>query len=140
MIRFFLVINKSYQTRYARYYNCNLVENASVFEAEVAKKCISRKQSQTLFFKLGELKIVYRIYASLYFVIGCDCEENDFGVLEFIQLCVETLNQTFEKVTELDLVFNLEKVHMIMDELVANGLVLETNQERLSTTQSAPYL
>jgi hypothetical protein len=46
------------------------------------------------------------------------------------------MNQKFEKVTELDLVFNLERVHMIMDELVANGLVLETNQERVLTSFS----
>ncbi|KAG0171208.1 AP-4 complex subunit sigma-1 [Apophysomyces sp. BC1034] len=42
----------------------------------------------------------------------------------------------FEKATELDLVFNLEKVHMIMDEIVLKGSVAETNQERiLSSTE-----
>jgi hypothetical protein len=39
--------------------------------------------------------------------------------------------------TELDLVFNLEKVHMIMDEIIVKGLVLETNQERVLASVNA---
>ena len=33
--------------------------------------------------------------------------------------------------TELDLVCNIEKVHMIMEETVAKGYCLETNQARI---------
>ncbi|CEJ00633.1 hypothetical protein RMCBS344292_14685 [Rhizopus microsporus] len=60
-------------------------------------------------------------------------------MLELIQLCVETMNQTFEKATELDLVFNLEKVHMIIDEVIAKGLILETNQQRLLNFMGSLY-
>ncbi|CAO3701130.1 unnamed protein product [Rhizopus stolonifer] len=75
MIRFFLIINKSCQTRYSKYYQDTIIKDANTFELEVARKCITRKQTQTLFFKLKEFKIVYRVYASLYFIIGCDLGE-----------------------------------------------------------------
>jgi len=39
--------------------------------------------------------------------------------------------------TELDLVFNLEKVHMIIDEMIVQGLVVETNQERVLASMCA---
>lgn len=37
----------------------------------------------------------------------------------------------FDLQTELDLLCNLEKVHWIMDDIVAKGLVGETNRERI---------
>ncbi|KAI9364571.1 clathrin adaptor complex small chain-domain-containing protein [Pilaira anomala] len=85
-----------------------------------------------IFFHKGtQDRKVYRTYASLYFIIGCDPEDNEFSLLELIQFSVECMDQYFEKVTELDLVYNLEKVHMIMDEIVVKGLILETNHDRV---------
>ena len=37
-------------------------------------------------------------YASLYFIVGCDQEENELGMLEFIHTLVETLDKYFENV------------------------------------------
>ncbi|KAL0090651.1 putative AP4 complex subunit sigma [Phycomyces blakesleeanus] len=132
MIHFVLIVNRRCQTRFSRYYNDNeITKQKSGFELEIARKTVIRKPGQCLFFKHGKYTIVYRIYASLYFVVGCDEQENEFGILESIQAWVEAMDCYFEKVTELDLVFNLEKVHMIMDEIVLKGSLAETNQERV---------
>ena len=40
---------------------------------------------------------------------------------------METLNKCFEDVCELDLIFQVEKVHHVMDEVVMGGMVLETS-------------
>ncbi|KAK4514609.1 uncharacterized protein ATC70_002208 [Mucor velutinosus] len=137
MIRFFLIVNRSCQTRFARYYQNILIQDKATFELEIARQCITRKQNQTLFFSINQDKIVYRVYASLYFIIGCDPEDNEFSILELIQNCVECLDHYFEKVTELDLVFNIEKVHMIIDEIIVQGLIVETNQERVLASMRA---
>jgi AP-4 complex subunit sigma-1 len=72
---------------------------------------------------------VYRRYASLFFIIGVDGdEENELGILEFIHALVETLDKYFESVCELDIMFNLEKAHFIVDEMVSNGHIVETNK------------
>ncbi|NXA36240.1 AP3S2 protein, partial [Eudromia elegans] len=43
------------------------------------------------------------------------------------QVFVETLDKCFENVCELDLIFHMDKVHYILQELVMGGTVLETN-------------
>ncbi len=48
--------------------------------------------------------MIYRRYASLYFIIGIDIDEdiNELSLLEFIHNMVETLDKYFENVCELD--------------------------------------
>ena len=40
---------------------------------------------------------------------------------------MEVLDKCFENVCELDLIFHVDKVHYILDEIVMGGMVLETN-------------
>lgn len=64
----------------------------------------------------------------MYFIIGCDPDENELSYLEFIHTLVETLDKYFENVCELDIMFNLEKAHFILDEMVLNGHIVDTNK------------
>lgn len=43
-------------------------------------------------------KIVYRRYASLFFIVGVDLYENELGILEFIHSLVETFDTYFKNV------------------------------------------
>jgi len=52
-------------------------------------------------------------------------------VLEFIHALVETLDKYFESVCELDIMFNLEKAHFILEEMVQNGCIFETNKANI---------
>jgi AP-4 complex subunit sigma-1 len=74
------------------------------------------------------VKVVYRRYASLYFLVGVDSTENELAIYEFIHAVVETLDRHFGNVCELDIMFHLEKAHFILDEMTANGAILETNK------------
>ena len=88
-------------------------------------------------------KIIYRHYATLYFIFVVDSQESDLGMLDLIQVFVEALDKCFENVCELDLVYHSDKCHYILDEIIMGGMVLETNinlittaindQEKLST-------
>lgn len=42
---------------------------------------------------------------------------------------VETLDKWFSNVCELDIMFSLETAHFIIDEMLANGCVVETNRQ-----------
>ena len=55
------------------------------------------------------------------------------GILDLIQVFVETLDKCFENVCELDLIFHMDKVHFILNELVMGGMVLETNMNDILT-------
>ena len=85
--------------------------------------------SQCSFYEFRGYKIVYRRYASLFFIVGVEGDdENELAILEFIHSLVETLDRYFENVCELDIMFNLEKAHFILDEMVMNGCIIETNK------------
>jgi AP-3 complex subunit sigma len=53
-----------------------------------------------------DTRIVYRHYATLYFIFVVDGSESELGILDLIQVFVETLDKCFENVCELDLIFN----------------------------------
>lgn len=72
-------------------------------------------------------KLIYRHYATLYFVFAVDSQESDLGILDLIQVFVEALDKCFENVCELDLIFHSDRVHYVLDEIVMGGMVLETN-------------
>ena len=72
---------------------------------------------------------MYRRYASLYFIVGIDDEDsNELGILEFIHCFVEMLDKFFGNVCELDLMFSIDISHHILDEMVMNGHIVETNR------------
>lgn len=76
-------------------------------------------------------RVVYRNYATLYFVFVVDSSESELGILDLIQVFVESLDRAFENVCELDLVFHFDEVHHILAEVIQGGLVLETNVDEI---------
>merc|ERR1711935_225526 len=128
-LRFVLMVNKQGQTRLAQYYERLPMDERCALEAEVIRKCLARTETQCSFFEYRGYKVVYRRYASLFFIVGVEGDdENELSILEFIHALVETLDRYFENVCELDIMFNLEKAHFILDEMVMNGCIVETNK------------
>lgn len=84
-------------------------------------------------FELGNrtCKLVYRQYASLYFVLCVDDGENELAYFEAIHLFVMALDAYFGNVCELDLVFHFNKVYCIADEYILGGEVQETALKKI---------
>ena len=80
---------------------------------------------QCSFVDHGDHRVVYRRYASLFFLVGVDAAENELAALEFIHALVEALDRHFGAVCELDIMFNLETVHYVLDEMVSGGCVVD---------------
>ena len=122
MIKFVLMVNKQGQTRLAEYYDFLSIEERVALEAEIIRKCLSRNELQCSFMEYRGMKVVYRRYASLFFIVGVKqggevgrasrylatrswlvCSrwtttQNELGILEFIHVLVETLDKYFENV------------------------------------------
>lgn len=49
-------------------------------------------------------------------------------MLEFIHNLVETLDKYFSNVCELDIMFNIEKAHFIVDEMIMGGYIVDCNK------------
>ena len=134
MIKFILLVNKQGQTRLAQYYSWFSVSERASLESEIIRKCLSRTELQTSFMTFRQYKVVYRRYASLYFIVGLDDdanESNELSMLEFIHALVEMLDKYFGNVCELDIMFSLDVAHHILDEMVMNGLVVDTNRSNV---------
>ena len=74
MIRFVLMVNKQGQTRLAQYYETHRMDERCALEAEVIRKCLSRTDAQCSFYEYRGYKVVYRRYASLFFIVGVEGE------------------------------------------------------------------
>ena len=62
---------------------------------------------------------------------SCVCAhalKTDFILCSFAARAARRLDKYFESVCELDIMFNLEKAHFILDEMVMNGCIVETNK------------
>ncbi|CAJ1380674.1 unnamed protein product, partial [Effrenium voratum] len=70
MIKFILMVNKQGQTRLAQYYDFLSVRERVTLEGELIRKCLSRSESQCSFVEYRDYRVVYRRYASLYFIAG----------------------------------------------------------------------
>ena len=71
-IRFVLMVNKQGQTRLAQYYETLQMDERCALEAEVIRKCLSRTDMQCSFYEYRGYKVVYRRYASLFFIVGVE--------------------------------------------------------------------
>jgi hypothetical protein len=78
-----------------------------------------RNQHMSNFIEGGALwgtdtRLIYRNYATLYFIFIVDSSESELGILDLIQTFVETLDKCFKNVCELDLVFHADKVRRLL--------------------------
>eukprot|EP01135_Chromosphaera_perkinsii_P002550 Nk52_evm66s224 gene=Nk52_evmTU66s224 len=81
------------------------------------------------FLEYKEYRIVYKRYASLYFCVAIEPEDNELLVLEIIHRFVELLDKYFGSVCELDIIFNFQKAYYIVDELLLGGEIQETSKK-----------
>ncbi|CAO1626929.1 unnamed protein product [Sympodiomycopsis kandeliae] len=98
--------------------------NCNFLDAPELKPLLQRGEEAN---KGQELKVIYRHYATLWFVFVVDQSESELGILDLIQVFVESLDRFFPNVCELDLIFHYEEVNAILAEIIQGGLVLETN-------------
>ncbi|XP_054653519.1 AP-4 complex subunit sigma-1 isoform X2 [Dunckerocampus dactyliophorus] len=137
MITFILMVNRQGQTRLSRYYQPVKLSQRVALEADVVRCCLSRKRDQCSFVEYKDFKLVFRQYAALYIVVGITDDENELSVYELLQNFVEVLDKYFSRVSELDIMFNLDRVHVILDEMIQNGHIVETNKSSILSPLTA---
>ncbi|XP_070698610.1 AP-4 complex subunit sigma-1 isoform X1 [Pempheris klunzingeri] len=131
MIKFVLMVNRQGQTRLSRYYQAVELSRRALLEADVVRCCLSRKKDQCSFVEYKDFKLVYRQYAALYIVVGVTDTENELSVYELVHNFVEVLDKYFSRVVSSHIMFNLDRVHIILDEMIQNGHIVETNKSRI---------
>uniref|UniRef100_G1TGS9 AP complex mu/sigma subunit domain-containing protein n=1 Tax=Oryctolagus cuniculus TaxID=9986 RepID=G1TGS9_RABIT len=126
MIKAILIFNNHGKPRLSKFYQPYSEDTQQQIIRETFHLVSKRDENVCNFLEGGLLiggsdnKLIYRHYATLYFVFCVDSSESELGILDLIQVFVETLDKCFENVCELA-------------EMVMGGMVLETNMNEIVT-------
>ncbi|CAM9577748.1 unnamed protein product [Choristocarpus tenellus] len=134
MIRGVIIVNNHGKPRLVKFYQTVVGEDAQQSVIQSIFQQVAQRPDSFCNYLEGSIpewgegtKLIYRHYATLYFVFAVDAQESDLGILDLVQVFVEALDKCFENVCELDLIFHSDKVHYVLDEIIMGGMVLETN-------------
>ncbi|KAI5809098.1 clathrin adaptor complex small chain [Peziza echinospora] len=150
MINAVLIFNNAGQPRLTKFYSHVDISTQQRLLSEIFSLVSTRPPSACNFLPLPPLltsthsafssgsatdtdtiQIIYRHYATLFFILICDSAESELGLIDLIQVFVESLDRVFENVCELDLIFNFETLHQVLAEVVQGGCVVETDIGRI---------
>ncbi|KAK4689503.1 hypothetical protein P7C73_g608, partial [Tremellales sp. Uapishka_1] len=102
---------------------CNILEYKGTSSAIKKRKECSPARLR------ADTKVIYRRYASLFFITSISPQDNELITLEVIHRYVEVLDRYFGNVCELDLIFNFQKAYAILDELIIAGELQESSKK-----------
>ncbi len=89
MIHFVLLISRQGKVRLTKWYSPYNAKDKARAVREVSATVLARQQKQCNFLEYKDKKIIYKRYASLYFLACVDEEDNELIVLETIHHFVE---------------------------------------------------
>jgi len=123
-----LLVSRQGKVRLAKWFTVLGMKERSKIVKDVTQLVLSRKAKMCNFLEYKDGKIVYRRYASLFFITGIESTDNELITLEIVHRYVEILDRYFGNVCELDLIFNFHKAYYILDELMIAGEMQETSK------------
>ncbi|KAF6815747.1 clathrin adaptor complex small chain [Colletotrichum musicola] len=98
---------------------------------DVSQLVLARRTRMCNFLEYKDSKIVYRRYASLFFITGCASDDNELITLEIIHRYVEQMDKYYGNVCELDIIFSFTKAYYILDELLLAGELQESSKKNV---------
>lgn len=131
MIKFILVQNREGKTRFIKWYQSYSQQEQRNILTDVHRLIQPRDSRFASFIDYQGGRLVYRRYAGLYFVMHIDQEDSELGHLELIQLLVEVLNEYFGNVSELNLIYQFQEVHCVVNEMITGGMISQTSRENI---------
>jgi len=134
-----MIFNEHGKARIMRFYDRTNFEQQQLILKSVYNLLSVRDDSSSCCFVFDNLpaelfrpnqdRVIYRHFASLYFVVVADARESELGILDLLQVFVHVLDQCFENICELDIVYHYDRVNYVLDEMIMSGMVLETNAD-----------
>mmetsp|Transcript_66675 Transcript_66675/g.148812 ORF Transcript_66675/g.148812 Transcript_66675/m.148812 type:complete len:176 (-) Transcript_66675:407-934(-) len=140
MILAFIIVNNYGKARHLKFYRHTPVPQQQQIVKELFNTVNTRAETACSFvdasswFGVPGARVVYRQYATLFFCFVIDSNESELGILDLIQVLVEVMDRHFRNVCELDIIFNSDQVHWVVDEMIVGGLVVETNMQDILDT------
>eukprot|EP00921_Rhytidocystis_pertsovi_P010422 GHVQ01016760.1.p1 GENE.GHVQ01016760.1~~GHVQ01016760.1.p1 ORF type:complete len:158 (-),score=23.33 GHVQ01016760.1:476-949(-) len=131
MLHFLLLVSRQGKTRLSKWFTPLPQKERHKTIKEVASLVLNRPPKVCNFVEWREYALVFKRYASLYFITCVDKTDNELITLEVIHHFVEILDRYFGNVCELDLIFNFHKAYYILDELLISGELQESSKKSI---------
>eukprot|EP00727_Mastigamoeba_balamuthi_P010940 m51a1_g6469 Adaptor protein complex 1 (AP-1), sigma subunit A (162) ;mRNA; r:63086-64468 len=136
-VHFMLSLNKQCKIRLSKWYSSYTTRERDRIVREVGYAITQRSSSMCNFVEWRDCNLVYKRYASLYFLICVDRTDNELISLELVHRFVFVLDKYFGNVTELDLIYDFSRAYIVLDELLIAGEQQETSAAEILRTVDA---
>ncbi|KAJ6604405.1 AP complex, mu/sigma subunit, partial [Mycena vulgaris] len=128
MIKYLLLFSRQGKLRLAKWFNTIGSKAKARIIQDLTQQVLARRPRMCNVLEYKDTRVIYRRYASLFFVCGIEAGDNELMMLEVIHRYVEVLDRYFGNVTELDLIFNFQKAYAVLDELIIAGEFQESSK------------
>lgn len=115
--------------RLAKWFQTMSPKEKAKIVKDVSQLVLARRTRMCNFLEYKDTKIVYRRYASLFFIAGASSDDNELITLEVIHRYVEQMDKYYGNVCELDIIFSFTKAYWILDELLLAGELQESSKK-----------
>lgn len=129
--KFILLLSRQGKVRLTKWYETISQKDKSKVMKELTTIILSRRAKMCNILEYKDMKVVYRRYASLFFVMGIDNDDNELLSLEIIHRYVEQMDKMYGNVCELDIIFGFNKAYHILDELILDGCIQESSKREV---------
>ncbi|RFU29155.1 hypothetical protein B7463_g7186, partial [Scytalidium lignicola] len=136
-INYLILLSRQGKVRLAKWFTTLSPREKAKIIKDVSQLVLARRTRMCNFLEYKDTKIVYRRYASLFFIAGSASTDNELLTLEIIHRYVEQMDKYFGNVCELDLIFSFAKGYFILDELLLAGEMQESSKKNILRVISA---
>lgn len=136
-INYLILLSRQGKVRLAKWFTTLSPKEKAKIIKDVSQLVLARRTRMCNFLEYKDSKIVYRRYASLFFIAGCNSTDNELITLEIVHRYVEQMDKYYGNVCELDIIFNFQKAYFILDELLLAGEMQESSKKNVLRVISA---
>ncbi|KAL8869522.1 MAG: hypothetical protein Q9174_004213 [Haloplaca sp. 1 TL-2023] len=130
-INYLILLSRQGKVRLAKWFTTLAPKDKAKIVKDVSQLVLSRRTRMCNFLEYKDTKVVYRRYASLFFIAGCSSTDNELITLEVVHRYVEQMDKYYGNVCELDIIFNFQKAYFILDELLLAGEMQESSKKNV---------
>ncbi|KAK7698209.1 hypothetical protein SLS64_012779 [Diaporthe eres] len=128
-INYLILLSRQGKVRLAKWFQTMSPKEKAKIVKDVSQLVLARRTRMCNFLEYKDTKIVYRRYASLFFIAGASSDDNELITLEVIHRYVEQMDKYYGNVCELDIIFSFTKAYWILDELLLAGELQESSKK-----------
>ncbi|GME81064.1 unnamed protein product [[Candida] boidinii] len=130
-IKYLMLLSRQGKVRLSKWYMAISQKDKQRLIRELTAMIPLRKPKMCNVIEFRDTKLVYRRYASLFFIACIENDDNELITLDLIQRFVEVMDKAYGNVCELDIIFNFEVAYHILDELLIDGIMQESSAKEV---------